>query len=435
MSNCVKVIGAGLAGCEAAWQLAQRGIPVMLYEMKPKKMSPAHHSENFAELVCSNSLRGDKLENAVGLLKEELRRMDSLIIACADRTRVEAGGCLAVDRHGFSALVTEKIKNHPNITIIEEEITCVPEGPVIIATGPLTSDDLSKAIGEYFGADYLRFFDAAAPLVTAESIDMEKAWWQSRYDRGTPDYINCAMDKAEYEAFIQELTTAQEAEVHGFEDKKVFEGCMPVEVMARRGFDTLRYGPLKPVGLTDPKTGKEPYAVVQLRQDNASKTVFNLVGFQTHLKFGEQKRVFSMIPALKNAEFVRYGVMHQNTFLQSPRLLDRHYADRRNPLVAFAGQMTGVEGYVESTASGFLAAVAMAAKVQGREAPDFPRTTAIGALGYYISDESVENFQPMNINFSIIAPLEQRIRKKAEKNLAIANRSLDVIVALLDKGV
>ena len=435
MSNCVKVIGAGLAGCEAAWQLAQRGVQVLLYEMKPRKMSPAHHSTDFAELVCSNSLRGDKLENAVGLLKEELRRMGSLIIACADETRVEAGGCLAVDRHGFSALVTEKIKNHPNITVIEEEITCVPEGPVIIATGPLTSDDLSKAIGEYFGADYLRFFDAAAPLVTVESIDMEKAWWQSRYDRGTPDYINCAMDRAEYETFIQELTTAQEAEVHGFEDKKVFEGCMPVEVMARRGFDTLRYGPLKPVGLTDPNTGKEPYAVVQLRQDNASKTVFNLVGFQTHLKFGEQKRVFSMIPALRNAEFVRYGVMHQNTFLQSPKLLDRYYADRRNPMVAFAGQMTGVEGYVESTASGFLAAVAMAAKVQGRELPDFPQTTAIGALHRYISDESVENFQPMNINFSIIAPLEQRIRKKAEKNLAIANRSLDVIAGLLDKGV
>ena len=435
MSNCVKVIGAGLAGCEAAWQLAQRGVQVLLYEMKPRKMSPAHHSTDFAELVCSNSLRGDKLENALGLLKEELRRMGSLIIACADETRVEAGGCLAVDRHGFSALVTEKIKNHPNITVIEEEITCVPEGPVIIATGPLTSDDLSKAIGEYFGADYLRFFDAAAPLVTVESIDMEKAWWQSRYDRGTPDYINCAMDRAEYETFIQELTTAQEAEVHGFEDKKVFEGCMPVEVMARRGFDTLRYGPLKPVGLTDPNTGKEPYAVVQLRQDNASKTVFNLVGFQTHLKFGEQKRVFSMIPALRNAEFVRYGVMHQNTFLQSPKLLDRYYADRRNPMVAFAGQMTGVEGYVESTASGFLAAVAMAAKVQGRELPDFPQTTAIGALGCYISDESVENFQPMNINFSIIAPLEQRIRKKAEKNLAIANRSLDVIAGLLDKGV
>ena len=435
MSNCVKVIGAGLAGCEAAWQLAQRGVQVLLYEMKPRKMSPAHHSTDFAELVCSNSLRGDKLENAVGLLKEELRRMGSLIIACADETRVEAGGCLAVDRHGFSALVTEKIKNHPNITVIEEEITCVPEGPVIIATGPLTSDDLSKAIGEYFGADYLRFFDAAAPLVTVESIDMEKAWWQSRYDRGTPDYINCAMDRAEYETFIQELTTAQEAEVHGFEDKKVFAGCMPVEVMARRGFDTLRYGPLKPVGLTDPNTGKEPYAVVQLRQDNASKTVFNLVGFQTHLKFGEQKRVFSMIPALRNAEFVRYGVMHQNTFLQSPKLLDRYYADRRNPMVAFAGQMTGVEGYVESTASGFLAAVAMAAKVQGRELPDFPQTTAIGALGCYISDESVENFQPMNINFSIIEPLGQRIRKKAEKNLAIANRSLEVIDALVAKGV
>ena len=430
--NCVKVIGAGLAGSEAAWQLANRGIRVELYEMKPKKMSPAHHSENFAELVCSNSLRGDKLENAVGLLKEELRRLGSLIIACADATRVEAGGCLAVDRHGFSALVTEKIKNHPNITVIEEEITQVPEGPVIIATGPLTSDALSAAIGNYFVTDYLRFFDAAAPLVTAESIDMNVAWWQSRYDRGTPDYINCAMDKAEYEAFIQELTTAEEAHVHGFEDKKVFEGCMPVEVMARRGFDTLRYGPLKPVGLTDPKTGKEPYAVVQLRQDNASKTVFNLVGFQTHLKFGEQKRVFSMIPALRNAEFVRYGVMHQNTFLQSPKLLDRYYADRRNPLVAFAGQMTGVEGYVESTASGYLAAVAMAAKVQGRKLPDFPQTTAIGALGHYISDESVENFQPMNINFSIISPLEQRIKKKAEKNLAIANRSLEVIDRLAE---
>ena len=429
----VKVIGAGLAGSEAAWQLAQRGIRVELYEMKPRKMSPAHHSENFGELVCSNSLRGDRLENAVGLLKEELRRLDSIILQCADATRVEAGGCLAVDRHGFSALVTEKLKNHPNITVISEEVTQVPEGPVIIATGPLTSDALSEAIGRYFGSDYLHFFDAAAPLVTAESIDMEEAWWQSRYDRGTPDYINCAMDKEQYEAFIKELVSAEEAPVHGFEDKNVFEGCMPVEVMARRGFDTLRYGPLKPVGLTDPKTGKEPYAVVQLRQDNASKTIFNLVGFQTHLKFGEQKRVFSMIPALKNAEFVRYGVMHQNTFLQSPKLLDRYYADRRNPLVAFAGQMTGVEGYVESAASGYLAAVAMAAKVKGEPLPQFPKTTAIGALGLYISDESVENFQPMNINFSIIAPLEQRIRKKAEKNLAIANRSLAVIDELIKK--
>ena len=431
----VKVIGAGLAGSEAAWQLAQRGIQVELIEMKPLKKTPAHHSNDFGELVCSNSLRADRLENAVGLLKEELRRLDSLIMQCADATRVEAGGALAVDRYGFSAMITEKIKNHPNITVVAQEVTEVPEGPVIIATGPLTSDELSKVIGEYFGTGYLHFFDAAAPLVTAESIDMDHAWWQSRYDKGTPDYVNCSMNKEEYEAFIKELTTAEEAEVHGFEDKNVFEGCMPVEVMARRGFETLRYGPLKPVGLVDPKTGKEPYAVVQLRQDNAAKSIYNLVGFQTHLKFGEQKRVFSMIPALKNAEFVRYGVMHQNTFLQSPKLLDKYYADRRNPLVAFAGQMTGVEGYVESAASGYLAAVAMAAKVQGRELPDFPQTTAIGALGLYISDERVEHFQPMNINFSIISPLEKRIRKKAEKNLAIANRSLEVIEALKAKGV
>lgn len=432
----VKVIGAGLAGCEAAWQLAQRDLDVELYEMKPQKMTPAHHSQDFAELVCSNSLRGDRLENAVGLLKEELRRCGSLILSCAEETRVEAGGCLAVDREGFSRLVTQKICSHPRIHVVEEEVTEIPEGPVIIATGPLTSDSLSQAIGAYFGdTGYLHFFDAAAPLVTAESLDMNEAWWQSRYDRGTPDYINCAMDKAQYEAFIQELTQAEEAPVHGFEDRNVFEGCMPVEVMARRGVDTLRYGPLKPVGLTDPKTSREPYAVVQLRQDNAAKTVFNLVGFQTHLKFGEQKRVFSMIPALRNAEFVRYGVMHQNTFLQSPRLLNRYYADRRNPLVAFAGQMTGVEGYVESTASGYLAAVAMAAKIQGRPMPEFPKTTAIGALGLYISDENIENFQPMNINFSIIAPLEKRIRKKAEKNLAIAQRSLEIIDQMTAQGI
>ena len=431
----VKVIGAGLAGCEAAWQLAKRGISVKLYEMKPKKMSPAHHSEDFAELVCSNSLRGDRLENAIGLLKEELRRCGSLIMQCAEATRVEAGGCLAVDRKGFSQLVTEKIRTSPLITVVSEEVTEVPEGPAIIATGPLTSDALSKAIGAYFGADYLHFFDAAAPLVTAESVDMDLAWWQSRYDRGTPDYINCALDKEQYETFVRELIFAEEAEVHGFEDRNVFEGCMPVEVMARRGLETLRYGPMKPVGLTDPGTGREPYAVLQLRQDNAAKSVFNLVGFQTHLKFGEQKRVFSMIPALHDAEFVRYGVMHQNTFLQSPKLLDCNYADRRNPLVAFAGQMTGVEGYVESTASGFLAAVAMAAKVQGREVPVFPKTTAIGALGRYISDESIENFQPMNINFSIISPLEQRIRKKSEKNLAISSRALEVIDALVASGI
>ena len=431
----VTVVGAGLAGCEAAWQLAQRGFSVDLLEMKPEKMSPAHKSEDFAELVCSNSLRGDRLENAVGLLKEELRRVGSLILACAEATRVEAGGCLAVDRQSFSKLVTEKIRSHPNVTVISGEITAIPAEPVIIATGPLTSEPLSQAIGAYFGADYLHFFDAAAPLVTAESVDMDLAWWQSRYDRGTPDYVNCAMDKDQYLSFVRELTAAQEAEVHGFEDANVFEGCMPVEVMARRGIDTLRYGPLKPVGLTDPATGKEPYAVVQLRQDNAAKTVYNLVGFQTHLKFGEQKRVFSMIPALRNAEFVRYGVMHRNTFLCSPRLLDRYYADRRNPLVAFAGQMTGVEGYVESTASGYLAAVAMAARLSGKEPPAFSKNTAIGALGYYISDESIVNFQPMNVNFSIISPLGKRIRKKSEKNLAIAQRSLQEIDGLLASGI
>ena len=431
----VKVIGAGLAGCEAAWQLAQRGLQVQLYEMKPEKKSPAHHTDTFAELVCSNSLRGDRLENAVGLLKEELRRLGSLIMECAEATRVEAGGCLAVDRQGFSDLVTQKIHNHPNITVIPGEVTQVPEGPVIVATGPLTSDALSEAIGQYFGEGYLHFFDAAAPLVTAESVDMNKAWWQSRYDRGTPDYVNCAMNKEEYEAFLHELIHAQEAEVHGFEDKNVFEGCMPVEVMARRGPDTLRFGPLKPVGLVDPATGKEPYAVVQLRQDNAAKSVYNLVGFQTHLKFGEQKRVFSMIPALKDAEFVRYGVMHQNTFLQSPKLLDQYYADRRNPLVAFAGQMTGVEGYVESAASGYLSAVAMAAKVLEKPLPVFPKETAIGALGLYISDSRIENFQPMNINFSIISPLEVRIRKKAEKNLALSNRSLAIIDEMIQSGI
>jgi len=431
----VTVIGAGLAGSEAAWQLAQRGICVELIDMKPKKKSPAHHSDNFCELVCSNSLRGDRLENAVGLLKEELRRCGSLVLACAEETKVDAGGCLAVDRDGFAELVTKRLREHTNITVKCQEVTQVPEGPVIIATGPLTSDALSDAIGRYFGSEYLHFFDAAAPLVTAESVDMEQAWWQSRYDRGAADYVNCAMDREQYEAFVEELIHAEEAPVHGFEDGNVFEGCMPVEVMARRGLDTLRYGPLKPVGLVDPKTGKEPYAVVQLRMDNAAGSIFNLVGFQTHLKFGEQKRIFSMIPALRNAEYVRYGVMHRNTFLQSPKLLDCYYADRRNPLVAFAGQMTGVEGYVESTASGYLAAVAMAAKVQGRELPQFPKTTAIGALGLYISDSAVENFQPMNINYGIIAPLEKRVRKKAEKNLALAQRSLELIDEMIAKGI
>ena len=430
----VKVIGAGLAGSEAAWQLAQRGIPVRLYEMRPSKKSPVHHTADFAELVCSNSLRGDRLENAVGLLKEELRRLDSVILRCAEATRVEAGGALAVDRYGFSSMVTSQIRNHPLITVVEEEITEVPAGPVIIATGPLTSDAMSDAIHRYFGvAEYLNFFDAAAPLVTAESIDMDCAWFASRYDRGTADYINCAMNQQEYLDFVRELSAAQEAEVHGFEDSRVFEGCMPVEVMARRGVDTLRYGPLKPVGLKDPRTDKEPYAVVQLRKDNAAGSIYNIVGFQTHLKFPEQKRVFSMIPALKHAEFVRYGVMHRNTFLNSPKLLDRFYADRRDPLVAFAGQMTGVEGYVESTASGYLAAVAMAAKVRGKEPVEFPRETAIGALGHYVSDPSIVNFQPMNINYGIVAPLGYCVKGKANKNLAIANRGLEVLEAVKEE--
>ena len=430
----VKVIGAGLAGCEAAWQLAERGVHVTRMAMKPQKMTPAHHSADFAELVCSNSLRGDRLENAVGLLKEELRRLGSLILQCAEANRVEAGGALAVDRYGFSGMVTEKIRSHPNITVVEGEVTEIPEPPVIIATGPLTSDAMSEAIHRYFGgADYLSFFDAAAPLVSFDSIDMSRAWFASRYDRGEADYVNCAMERDEYAAFVEALTTAEEAEVHGFEDSKVFEGCMPVEVMARRGFDTLRYGPLKPVGLKDPKTGREPYAVAQLRKDNAEGSVYNLVGFQTHLKFPEQKRVFSMIPALHDAEFVRYGVMHRNTFLCSPKLLDRYYADRREPLVAFAGQMTGVEGYVESTASGYLAGVSMAAKVLGGPLPDFPRETAIGALAAYISDESVVNFQPMNVNFGIMPALGYRVKGKANKNLAIANRSLAVIDAMTGK--
>ena len=425
----VIVIGAGLAGSEAAWQLARRGVPVELREMKPKKMSPAHHTEYFGELVCSNSLRSDQLENAVGLLKEELRRCGSLIMACADAHRVEAGGALAVDRHAFAAAVTEKIKNHPCITVVEGEVTEIPsEGNVVIATGPLTSEAMSEKIAGLFpNSRYLNFFDAAAPLVTFDSIDMDSAWFASRYDRGTPDYINCPLTREEYDAFWQELTTAQEAEVHGFEDAGVFEGCMPVEVMARRGRDTLCYGPLKPVGLKDPKTGKEPFAVVQLRKDNAQGSVYNMVGFQTHLRFPEQKRVFSMIPALKNAEYVRYGVMHRNTFLDSPRLLDRYYRVRGNERLMFAGQITGVEGYVESTASGCLAALELARRLEGKAPANFPQETAMGALALYISDQSVVNFQPMNINFGLIPPLDRRVKGKRNKNAEISRRALEAL--------
>ncbi len=433
----VTVIGAGLAGCEAAWQLAKRGVSVRLCEMKPEKMTPAHHSADFAELVCSNSLRGDALHNAVGLLKEELRRMDSLILRCADATRVEAGGALAVDRFGFSGMVTEQIRRHPNITVLPGEVTEIPaEGLVIVASGPLTSDALAEQIRHYFGdAEYLNFFDAAAPLVNFESIDMDKAWFASRYDRGTADYINCAMDREQYTAFVEALATAEEAPVHGFEDGKVFEGCMPVEVMARRGFDTLRYGSMKPVGLSDPRTGREPFAVVQLRKDNAQGTTYNLVGFQTHLRWPEQKRVFSMIPGLENAVFERYGVMHRNTFLNSPKLLDRWYRDRRNPRVAFAGQMTGVEGYVESTASGLVAGLAMAAAAAGREPPDFPQETATGALGWYISGGAVGPFQPMNVNFGILTPLGYRVKGKTAKNLELSKRALDIIDQMVAQGL
>ena len=427
----VTVIGAGLAGSECAWQLAQRGIDVTLCEMKPEKKTPAHITEYFAELCCSNSLRSDQLENAVGLLKEELRRLDSLILSCADATRVEAGGALAVDRHGFAALVTERVKSHPRITVVPGEVTEIPEGEVVIASGPLTSDALADKLRELLGEDTaLHFYDAAAPLVSAESVDMEKAWFGSRYDKGTADYVNCPMNGEEYDTFWQALTTAQEAEVHGFEDKKVFEGCMPVEVMARRGHDTLCYGPLKPRGLKDPRTGKEPYAVVQLRRDNADGTVYNLVGFQTHLRFPEQRRVFSMIPALHNAEFLRYGVMHRNTFLNSPRLLDRYYRLKAQPRVSFAGQMTGVEGYVESAASGFLVGVETARRLLGKAPIDFPRETAIGALGLYISNQSVAVFQPMNINFGIMPPLDHRVRGKRNKNAELSQRSLAIIEEL-----
>ena len=432
MSHRVTVIGGGLAGCEAAWQLAKRGIPVTLHEMKPAKKTPAHHTDLFGELVCSNSLRSDQLENAVGLLKEELRRLDSLILKCADDHRVAAGGALAVDRLGFAQAVTDAIRSHPLIEVVEGEVTAIPEeGEVIVASGPLTSDALAEAIAQrYPQSGYLHFYDAAAPLVTYESVDMESAYFASRYDKGTPDYINCPMSQEEYLAFWKELCAAKEANVHGFEDKNVFEGCMPVEVMARRGEQTLCYGPLKPRGLKDPKTGKEPFAVVQLRRDNSDGTIYNLVGFQTHLTWPEQKRVFTMIPALKNAEFLRYGVMHRNTYLDSPRMLDRYYRVKAEPRILFAGQVTGVEGYVESTASGCLAGLELARRLQGNPPVDFPQETAIGALALYVSNESVANFQPMNVNFGIMPPLGYRVKGKRNKNAELSKRGLEILDTL-----
>ncbi|MBQ2058021.1 MAG: methylenetetrahydrofolate--tRNA-(uracil(54)-C(5))-methyltransferase (FADH(2)-oxidizing) TrmFO [Oscillospiraceae bacterium] len=429
----VKVIGAGLAGSEAAWQLAKRGVKVKLYEMKPDKRTPAHVSDGFAELVCSNSLRSDELTNAVGLLKEEMRRLDSLIMRAADLNKVPAGGALAVDRFSFSKYVTDALSSHPNVEIIRGEVSEIPEGRVIVASGPLTSDSLAEKITALTGGDGLNFYDAVAPIVTLESVDMESAWFASRYDKGTADYVNCPMTREEYDSFVKELASAEEAELHGFDDGGVFEGCMPVEVMARRGLDTLRYGPLKPVGLKDPKTGREPYAVVQLRMDNSEGTLYNMVGFQTHLKFPEQRRVFKMIPALRNAEFVRYGVMHRNTYLNSPRLLDDLYRLKKEPRISFAGQMTGVEGYVESAASGLLAGLSAAREALGLDPVDFPRETAIGALGKYVSDESIYDFQPMNVNFGIIAPLDHRVKGKRNKNAAISERSLGIIDELAQK--
>ena len=431
----VTVLGAGLAGSECTWQLAKRGIPVRLVEMKPGKMTPAHSSAYFAELVCSNSLRSDELSNAVGLLKAEMRKMDSLIMESADKNRVAAGGALAVDRAGFSRYITEKLASLENVEIVNEEAAEIPEGEVVIATGPLSSDAIAEKIAALCPESDLHFYDAVAPIVTLESVDMESAFFASRYDKGTADYINCPMDKDEYLAFVGELVNAREAEVHGFDDGGVFEGCMPVEVMARRGVDTLRYGPLKPVGLKDPRTGRENYAVVQLRRDNAEGTIYNMVGFQTHLTWGEQRRVFSMIPALKNAEFVRYGVMHRNTYLNSPQLLDRYYRLRTEPRISFAGQMTGVEGYVESAASGMLVGIETAARVLGMEPVDFPQETATGALALYISGGSVGDFQPMNVNFGIISPLGYRVKGKRNKNAEISKRSLEIIDQLMTKEV
>ena len=426
----VIIVGAGMAGSEAAWQVAQRGIKVDLYEMRPEKSTPAHKTEKFAELVCSNSLRGAGLENAVGLLKEEMRQLDSIIMESADINRVPAGGALAVDREGFSQYITDKVKNHPNVTVINKEIETIPQEDdaiTIIASGPLTSEVLAKSIGELTGQDYFYFYDAAAPLISKESIDMSKAYRASRYGKGTADYINCPMDKEEYEKFWQELTTAELAPIKEFEKAKFFEGCMPVEEMARRGIDTLLYGPLKPVGLEDPKTGKRPYAVVQLRQDNAADSLYNIVGFQTHLKWPEQKRVFGLIPGLENAEFVRYGVMHRNTFINSPELLrpTLQYKDRDDLL--FAGQMTGVEGYIESAASGLVAGVNAAYLAKGENPVIFPEQTAHGSMCKYITSAVAKHFQPMNANFGLMPPLEERIRDKKLKKQKIAERALEFL--------
>ncbi len=419
------VVGAGLAGCEAAWQLARMGVPVRLMEMKPARMSPAHHSPRFAELVCSNSLRSDRLQNAVGLLKEEMRALSSLVMRAADAARVPAGGALAVDREAFSGHITDALESHPLVEIVRAEVSEMPAPPAIVATGPLTSDALANAISAKPEVGTLHFYDAAAPIVTAESLDMDKIYRASRYGRGE-DYLNCPMTREEYDAFVAALLTAETAPVHGFEEDAVFEGCMPVESMARRGHMALAFGPMKPVGLFDPRTGKEAFAVVQLRQDDASATLYNLVGFQTRLKFPEQKRVFGLIPGLENATFARYGVMHRNTFLNSPGLLDASYQMRSLPGLYFAGQMTGVEGYVESAASGLVAGVSLARRMLGLPEITFPRSTAIGALGCYVSAAN-RNFQPMNATFGLMDAPPARIRNKQQRYEAIADRALAVV--------
>lgn len=430
----IKVIGAGLAGCEAAWQIAKAGVDVELWEMKPEKYSPAHKSSDFAELVCSNSLRADGIYNAVGLLKEEMRKLGSLIMECADATKVPAGGALAVDRELFSKMVTDKIKNHPKITVKSGEVTQIDENEyTIIATGPLASDGIISEIKRLTGSEYLHFFDAAAPIVTYDSIDMTKAFRAARYGKGGDDYINCPMDKDEYLKFWTELKNAETAHLHeGVEDPKVFEGCMPIEVMAKRGEDTMRFGPLKPVGLTNPHDNSRPYAVVQLRQDNTEGSLYNIVGFQTHLKFGEQKRVFSMIGGLENAEFVRYGVMHRNTYINSPSLLTNTYSMIKYPKVYFAGQITGVEGYIESASSGMVAGMCAARKILGENEIIFSNKTALGALSNYISNPSIIDFQPMNVNFGIFEGLGQKIKDKKEKAAKYAERSFEEIENLID---
>ncbi|MCY7850645.1 FADH(2)-oxidizing methylenetetrahydrofolate--tRNA-(uracil(54)-C(5))-methyltransferase TrmFO [Bacillus haynesii] len=427
MKQTVNVIGAGLAGSEAAWQLAKRGINVRLYEMRPVKQTPAHHTDKFAELVCSNSLRANSLTNAVGVLKEEMRVLDSAIIAAADKCSVPAGGALAVDRHEFAANVTEKVKNHPNVTVLNEEVTEIPEGPTIIATGPLTSEALSAKLRELTGEDYLYFYDAAAPIVEKDSLDMDKVYLKSRYDKGEAAYLNCPMTEEEFDRFYDALVSAETVPLKEFEKEIFFEGCMPIEVMAKRGKKTMLFGPMKPVGLEDPKTGKRPYAVVQLRQDDAAGTLYNIVGFQTHLKWGDQKEVLRLIPGLEQAEIVRYGVMHRNTFINSPSLLKATYQFQKRDDLFFAGQMTGVEGYVESAASGLVAGINAARLIQGKEPVTFSNETAIGSMAHYITETNKKNFQPMNANFGLFKELGVKIKNKQERNEQYASRALETI--------